>query len=150
MVVADGHTEVPEGTGTTGTGTLGEPGVPVPMGTTGIGTLGEPVPMGTTGIGTLGEPGVPVDPAWTGTGTTGVDGEGVATTGGPTKEVADGLPVEPASSGLGLGVTLDTATAVGVLLAGQPSTVGAQLVMILPTVLKAVASTTEAGAETCS
>ena len=128
-----GHAEAPEGTGTTGIGTLGEPGVPVPMGTTGIGTLGEPV-----------------DPACPGTGTTGVDGEGVAMTGGPTKEVADGLPVEPASSGLGLGVTLDTATAVGVLLAGQFSTVGAQLVMILPTVLRAVASTTEAGAETCS
>ena len=128
-----GHAEAPEGTGTTGIGTLGEPGVPVPMGTTGIGTLGEPV-----------------DPACPGTGTTGVDGEGVATTGGPTKEVADGLPVAPACSGLGLGVTLDTATAVGVLLAGQFSTVGAQLVMILPTVLRAVASTTEAGAETCS
>ena len=103
-----------------------------------------PVPIGT---GTLGEP---VDPAWLGTGTTGVDGEGVATTGGPTTEVAGGLPVVPASEGLGLGVTLDTATAFGVLLAGQPSTVGAQLVMISPTVLKAVASTTEAGAETCS
>ena len=125
-----GHAEAPEGTGTTGIGTLGEPGVPVPIGT---GTLGEPV-----------------DPACPGTGTTGVDGEGVATTGGPTTEVADGLPVAPASEGLGLGVTLDTATAVGVLLAGQPSTVGAQLVMISPTVLKAVASTTEAGAETCS
>ena len=131
-----GHAEAPEGTGTTGIGTLGEPGVPVPM--------------GTTGIGTLGELGVPVDPACAGTGTTGVDGEGVATTGGPTKEVADGLPVAPASEGLGLGVTLDTATAVGVLLAGQFSTVGAQLVMILPTVLRAVASTTEAGADTCS
>ena len=125
-----GHAEAPEGTGITGIGTLGEPGVPVPIGT---GTLGEPV-----------------DPACPGTGTTGVDGEGVATTGGPTTEVADGLPVAPASEGLGLGVTLDTATAVGVLLAGQPSTVGAQLVMISPTVLKAVASTTEAGAETCS
>ena len=125
---------MPEGTGTTGTGTLGEPGVPVPM-----------------GMGTLGEPGVLVDPAWLGTGTTAVDGEAVATTGGPTKEVADGVPVAPAALGLGLGVTLDTATAVGVLLAGQFSTVGAQLVMILPTVLRAVASTTGGGAaETCS
>ena len=125
-----GHAEVPEGTGTMG-----------------IGTVGMPVPIGTTGTGTLG---VPVDPACDGTGTTGVDGEDVATTGGTTTEVVEGLPVEPASSGLGLGVTLETATAVGVLLAGQFSTVGAQLVMISPTVLKAVASTTEAGAETCS
>ena len=134
-----GHADVPEGTGTTGIGTLGVPGVPE-----------VPVPLGTTGIGTFGEPGVPVDPACPGTGTTGVDDESVATTGGPTKEVADGLPVAPASAGLGLGVTLGTTTAVGVLLAGQFSTVGAQLVMILPTVLKAVASTTGAGAETCS
>ena len=128
-----GHAEAPDGTGTTGIGTLGEPGVPVPMGATGTGTLG-----------------VPVDPACAGTGTTGIDGEDVATTGGPTKEAADGLPVAPASSGLGLGVTLDTATAVGVLLAGQFLTVGAQLVMISPTVLRAVASTTGTGAETCS
>ena len=132
-----GHAEVPEETGTTGIGTLGEPG-----------ELGVLVPMGTTGRGTEG---VPVDPACPGTGTTGVDDKGVATTGGPTKVVADGVPVAPASWGLGLGVTLDTATAVGVLLAGQFSTVGAQLVMILPTVLRAVASTTGgAAAETCS
>ena len=116
-----------------------------------MGEPGTPVPIGTTGIGTLGEPGVLVDPAWLGTGTTAVDGEAVATTGGPTKEVADGLPVAPAALGLGLGATLDTATAVGVLLAGQFSTVGAQLVMILPTVLRAVASTTGGGAaDTCS
>ena len=122
-----GHAEVPEGTGTMGKG-----------------TLGEPVPIGTTGMDT------PVDPATPGTGTTGMDGEVVATTGGTTTEVVDGVLVVPASSGLGLGVTLDTATAVGVLLAGQPSTVGAQLVMIVPTVLRAVASTIEGGAETCS
>lgn len=63
----------------------------------------------------------------------------------------DGLDDAPASLGLGIGVPLATGTAVGVLLAGQFSTVGAQLVTISPTVLKAVASTTEgAGAETCS
>ena len=71
-------------------------------------------------------------------------------TGGPIKKVDDGPEDEPASLGLGLGVTLTTGTAVGVLLAGQFSTVGAQLVMISPTVLKAVASTAGAGAETCS
>ena len=129
-------------------GQVGQAEVPEGKGTTGTGTLGEPVPIGTTGMGTLGEPGVPVDPATPGTGTTGIDEAVVATTGGTTTEVVDGVLVVPASSGLGLGV--DTATGVGVLLAGQPSTVGAQLVMIVPTVLRAVASTIEGGAETCS
>ena len=58
----------------------------------------------------------------------------------------------PASLGLGLEVATGTGTTAG-LLAGQFLTVGAQLVMISPMVLKAVASATGAGAdaaETCS
>ncbi len=57
----------------------------------------------------------------------------------------------PASLGLGLGLTIGTGMTVGVLWAGQFLTVGAQLVRITSTVLKAVASATgAAGAETCS
>ena len=105
------------GTGTTGTGTLGEPVEPACPGT---GTTGVDVPAtGTTGVE------VPA------TGTTGVDGEGVAMTGGPTKAVEDA----PASMGLGVEVATGTGTTVGVLLAGQFLTVGAQLVRISPTVL---------------
>ena len=54
---------------------------------------------------------------------------------------------------MGLGVdTIGTATTLGVLEAGQFLTVGAQLVRMTSTVLKAVASATGAGtgAETCS
>lgn len=56
----------------------------------------------------------------------------------------------PASMGLGVD-TIGTATTLGVLEAGQFLTVGAQLVRITSTVLKAVASATDGdGAETCS
>ena len=69
-------------------GQVGHADAPDPTGTTG--ELGRP---GATGTGTLEEP---VEPACPGTGTTGVDGEGVATTGGPTKEVEDGPEEAPA------------------------------------------------------
>lgn len=81
-------------------------------------------------------------PAWLGLG---LDGDGVAMTGGPTK-------LEEAPAWMGLGLETGT-TGTTVLWAGQFSTVGAQLVMISLTVLKAVASaagTGAAGAETCS
>ena len=129
-----------------------EPATPGPareLGITGIGTLGEPVAPACPGTGTTGELVVPACP---GTGTAGVadaDGEGVAMTGGPTKKVEDA----PASTGTGVEVELVAGTAgtTGVLLAGQFLTVGAQLVITSPMVLKAVASTRGAGseAETC-
>ena len=133
-----GHADAPASCGA-GIGTLGAPVEPACAGT---GRPGTDVPgAGTTGAGALGEP---VEPACAGTGTTGVDGAGGDTeTGGPTKKVAE------APAWLGLGVcTMGTGTTVGVLCAGQFLTVGAQLVRITSTVLKAVASTT--GAETCS
>lgn len=78
---------------------------------TSAGTAGEleTAGTGTTGAGALGEPDAPACP---GTGTTGLDGDGVAITGGLTKEVEDA----PASMGLGVGlVTKGTGTTDGVL-----------------------------------
>lgn len=121
------------------------------------------------GAGTAGTAGADTDgtaePACTGTPTagtetagvltaaTGLDGEGVAMTGGPTTALEDA----PASTAIGLevGTTMGTmGTTVGVLWAGQFLTVGAQLVMTSAMVLKAVASaapaSATAGAETCS
>lgn len=86
----------------------------------------------------------PEAPAWLGL-ELGVDGDGPAETGGPTTAE----PEAPAWLGLGLGLETAT-TGTTVLRAGQFSTSGPQLVMTRLAVLKAVAITTGADAETCS